>query len=98
MSEQIAIPPDADVRILCQPPFYTVAIAPAPLTANADLFSTPGGVSAMFTFDPGLTWPDRRCRQLTEGYLANGVPVAYCFPSLADALACHARLKPEMAQ
>ena len=98
MSSEITIPADADLRILCQPPLYMVAIAPAPLKASAELFDTPGGVSAVFTFDPGLTWPDRRSRRLTEGYLANGVPVAYHFPNLGDALACRARLKLEMAQ
>ncbi len=61
-------------------------------------FYTPGGVSAAFTFDRDLTWPDRRCRRLTEGYLAAGVPVAYHFPNLADALECHGRMKLEMVQ
>ena len=98
MSNEIAIPSDADLRILCQPPLYMVAIAPAPLKAEPALFAKLGGVSAAFTFAPGLTWPDRRSRRLTEGYLANGVPVAYCFPNLGDALACRARLKLEMAQ
>lgn len=94
MSRSIALPLSADIRLCMVPPHHLVVVAPPPLKADTNVFLRPG-VCGLFTFDPGLTWPDRSGCQWAEEYLKAGHPICFQFTALADALACHKRLVKE---
>ncbi|MDQ2802606.1 MAG: hypothetical protein M3Y41_07945 [Pseudomonadota bacterium] len=95
MSRTITVPPDADIGLTMQGRRHMVIVAPAPLKANLTLFTRPGTLGGWFTFDPGLTWPDRNCCRFASHYLQTGIPIGFEFAALADALACHRRLLRE---
>lgn len=94
MSQRIALPPLADIRLCMAPPHHLVIVAPPPLKASMDEFLR-RGVRGLFTFDPGLSWPDQSGCHHAQEYLRLGLPVCFQFTALADALACHKRLVKE---
>lgn len=94
-SDTIALPPGSDIRLFMLVPYSLVIVAPAPHKATTDMSTRPG-LSGLFTFDPGMSWPDRSCCRYAENYLQTGSQVCFQFESLADALACHKRLLREM--
>jgi len=80
---------------------YFVFVAAHPNTAGMhllDMVSRPGEMTALLTHDEGLTWPDRRGIALAEAMLEAGGVAVLQFERMADALACHGRLKREMAE
>ena len=80
---------------------YFVFVAAPPNTAGMhllDMVSRPGEMTALLTHDEGLTWPDRRGVALAEAMLEVGGVAILEFVTMADAIACHGRLKCEMAE
>ena len=97
MSRDIPVPQGADVRLVLQGSLHFVIVAPAPLKADPAMFRKPG-VHGVFTFDPGLTWPNRDGCRAAAGYLRAGLPIAFCFEALGDALVCRKRLAAGAAE
>ncbi len=95
MSRIISAPAGADIRLASMGRHHVVMVAPPPLKAELNAFLRPGVVSGLFTFDPGMTWPDRDGCAFAQQYLKLGVPVCFQFGSMADALTCHSRLLRE---
>ena len=79
------------MRLLMQGGLHFVIVAPPPQQADLAMFRRPG-VSGLFTFDHGLSWPDREGCRLASAYLKANHPIAFCFEALGDALACRKRL------
>jgi hypothetical protein len=72
---------------------YVVFVAADEQDATPTALTRPGGLGALITHDPGRIWPDKRGESLARAMLeADGV-AALAFTRLADALACHARLR-----
>ncbi len=72
---------------------FVVFVATDEQDATPAALTRPGGLSALITHDRGLTWPDRCGESLARAMIeANGV-AALGFVRLADALACHGRIK-----
>ncbi len=94
MTCTIAIPAGADIRVAMLPPHHLVLVAPPPLKADVAKFLQ-SGVSAVFTFDDGMNWPDQDCCRYAEQYLRAGIPICFEFGAFADALTCHRRLLQE---
>lgn len=90
----ITIPPDCDVRLSIVAPHSLVLVAPPGIEANIEMFFRPG-VAGLFTFDHGLTWPDRSGCLAATYYLTHGCPICLRFDSLADAMTCRKRLLGE---
>lgn len=97
MSRRIALPASADIRLCMVPPHHMVIVAPPPLRAILEEFLRPG-VRGLFTFDPGVTWPNPSGCRYAEHYLKAGEPICFQFGALADALAFHKRLLREAVQ
>jgi hypothetical protein len=75
-----------------------VVVAPAPLKADLDLLLREPSVIGLFTFDPGVTWPDRSGCAYASAYLAAGHAICLQFDALGDAVAAHERLQRETRQ
>jgi len=97
VSRTIALPQGTDIRLSIRPPYHLVVVAPSPLTANLDDLLSKPRVIGMFTFDPGVTWPDRSGCAYASVYLAAGHPICLQFDELTDALACRERLAKQAA-
>ncbi len=93
----ITIPPGCDVRLSIVAPHSLVLVAPLGVEADLGMFYRPG-VAGLFTFDPGLTWPDRNGCSAASYYLTHNCPILFEFDNLADAMTCRKRLLAEMAQ
>ncbi len=93
----ITIPPGCDIRLSIVAPHSLVLVAPPGVEAGVDMFRRPG-VAGLFTFDPGLTWPDRNGCSAASHYLTHNCPILFKFDNLAGAMACRRRLLAEMAQ
>ncbi len=90
----ITIPPGCDVRLSIIAPHSLVLVAPPGMAADLSML-LPVGVSGVFTFDRGLTWPDRKGCSAATALLANDSPLCFQFDGLADAMAFHKRLIAE---
>ncbi len=90
----ITIPPGCDIRLSIVAPHSLVLVTPPGVEADLGMFRRPG-VAGLFTFDPGLTWPERSGCLAATFYLANGVPICLQFDNLADAMTCWKRLLAE---
>lgn len=93
----ITIPPGCDIRLSIVAPHSLVLVAPPGVEADLGMFCRPG-VAGLFTFDPGLTWPDRSGCLAATYYLSHGCPILLQFESLADAMTCRKRLLVETAR
>jgi hypothetical protein len=72
---------------------FVVCIAADEQDARPEALVRRGTMSALLTHGAGTDWPDRKGESLAQASLeADGV-VAMAFATLADALACHGRLK-----
>ena len=91
MSRTIEVPAGSDMRLCTQGGWHFVLVASPPLQADVAMFRRPG-VSGLFTFDPGLTWPDRDACRAASAYLKAKHPIAFCFERLGDALVFRKRL------
>ncbi len=91
-STQITLPPGSDVRLCLVSPFSLVLVAPPGTKADPDMLLR-SGIAGLFTFDPGLAWPDRSGCAAATAYLAAGHPICLQFEALADAMACHKRMQ-----
>ena len=91
MSRSIEIPEGADIRICTRSGMSLLIVAPPPQKADPDMFER-GGISGLFTFDPGLTWPNQDGCRAASAYLKAGCPIAFIFEALRDALVCRERL------
>lgn len=83
----------ARLHIADGPHRFLVMIAADPADAVPEALTRPGGLSAVVTHDRGRTWPDRRGESLARAMLEAGGVACLAFPTLADALACQARLR-----
>lgn len=93
----ITIPSGCDVRLSITAPHSLVLVAPPGVEADLGMFYRPG-VVGLFSFDPGLTWPDQNGCSAASYYLTHNCPILLQFDNLADAMTCWKRLLVEMAQ
>jgi hypothetical protein len=72
---------------------FVVFVAADERDATPAALTRPGGLAALITHDPGLTWPDKRGESLARAMLeADGV-AALGFARLGDASAAQGRIK-----
>ena len=102
MTPEIRLPPGAEARLFLRhgnPTPHLVALAVPPLAADPlEITNRPGGLFAVITHNPGMTWPDAKGCALASAVIGAGGGVVLGFATLGDALACHARLKRHVAQ
>lgn len=96
-SIRLALPMGGAARLFSLPDLpgfaWVVVAAAIPEAARLESLTRRGGASALLTHDEGLAWPNRKGEALAVAMLAQGGAVALAFRTLADALACKARLE-----
>jgi hypothetical protein len=95
-SSAIAVPKGSDVRLQIISPHNFVFVAPPGVKAELEMFTKPG-IAGLFTFDGGLTWPDRAGCKAATVYLGTGFPICLQFDDLASAMTCAKRFR-DLAQ
>lgn len=75
-----------------RPAAWSVVVALPPVAPDPANLLRPGEAAALLTHDHGVAWPDAAGELLAAETLRRGGVASLAFASLADALACKARI------
>jgi hypothetical protein len=76
---------------------FWVVLAKPPTEPKPECLLRSGQVAALLTHDPGMSWPDRAGEAIAHATLDQDGVVGLAFSALADALACHRRIREDGA-